>query len=439
MMTSQYDLAIVGATAAGRAAALGAAARGVRVALLEQGVGLAQAKLYTTALCAHAQQQPGSGIGGLQAAIAKANWAIAALSEQQSAWVLGDRGVDYIAEFGQFSSGPTLDLATATRQLHATRYLLTPGWRSRLPQLAGLNEAGYLTPEQIWADPQCLLTARRLAILGATALAVELAQSLQRLGWSVTLLAPQQLLPTLDRTVAYWLQAQLEADGVEVLTHSAVTQVRTLDGQKWLQAGDQAIAVDEIMLACGLQPELSDWQLGERLAITANGQLQVNARLQTAHPHIFACRRSDAAIAVAEAAIAVANALGQPRQTMSYHALPIAIATDPPLAAVGWTETWARQQLAAEALITTVQAAQASRAQLLDATTGGCKLIARRDGEILGAHAFGLAAAEWIGAIAFAIQQGLPVADLAAMPVTQPSASELIPLVARAALKQCQQ
>jgi len=431
-----YDLAIVGATAGGRAAARRAAERGARVALVEQGAGLAAAQFYTTALRDRARQQPGSGLAGFQAAIAQANAAIAALEEQESPLVLGDRGVDYLAECGQFVGAAGWSFATATRQLTARAWLLAPAWQARPLAIPGLEATGYLTPEQLWQQPELLPETGRLAIVGATALAVELAQSCQRFGWSVTLLAPQRLLPHLERRVAYLLQAQLEADGVEVLTESEATQARALDGQTWLQAGDRALASDALIVAAGQQPDWRGWNLAARLAIAPDGQLYLNRWLQTSQPRCFACRRSDPAIARTEAAVAVSTILGRARQSVNYRVLPILLATDPPLAAVGLTEAGARYRFGAAALAATIAAQSSSRAWLSDATTGCCTLVARRTGELLGAHALGLEAGEWIGAIALAMQQGLRVADLARLPVARPSGSELVPEVARAWLAQ---
>ncbi len=392
---------------------------------------MSDALWYATALRDRAQQQPGSGLAGLQAAIARAEAAIAARTETQSPLVLGDRGVDYIAELGAFAAD-SLELTSVTRTATARAYLLAPRWRSAVPAIPGLSDLGYLTPEALWSQPDALPANCRLAVVGATGLAVSLAQSCQRLGWSVTLLVPQLTLPTLDRSVAYLLQAQLEADGVRVLTRSPVTQARALDGQTWLQAGDQAIAVDAVVLASGEVPDFAGWQLGERVALLPNGQVRVNAYLQTSQPQIFACRRSDPAIATVEAAIASHNARHRRRRRMSYRALPIALPTQPPLAAVGWPEDWARRCLGNAVVTATAPAQWSSQALLLETTTGCCKLVAHRNGELLGAHACGWGAEEWIGAIALAMQQGLRVADLAALTVPQPSGSELVPLVAQA-------
>ena len=431
-MATQYDLVILGATAAGRAAASFAAARGARVALIEQGLGLAAAPFYTAALRDRAQQQPGSGLVGFQAAVAQAEAAIAALEAQQSPLALGDRGVDYIAEFGLWALGPGLTWVTPQRTLTGRAGLLTPAWQTRPPDSPGLGAADYWRPEQLWAQPDRLPPTGRLAILGATILAVELAQSCQRLGWEVTLVAPQVLLPALDRTVVTLLQAHLEAAGVTVLTHSAVTQVRALGGQTWLQAGDRALEVEAVVLAAGLQPDYQDWNLAGRVAIAPEGRLRVNRWLQTSQPSLFACQRSTPAIATAEALVAARQALGDSRQPLSYRSWPIAIATTPPMAAVGLPETAAPRYGHESVLAVTVPSDQASGALLQNLPTGCCKLIARRSGELLGAHALGPGAEDWISAIALAMEQDLRVADLAQLTVVQPSGSELIPRIAQA-------
>jgi pyruvate/2-oxoglutarate dehydrogenase complex dihydrolipoamide dehydrogenase (E3) component len=115
-----------------------------------------------------------------------------------------------------------------------------------------------------------------------------------------------------------------------------------------------------------------------------------------------------------EAAVAVKNALFVfPWFRLDARCLPQVIFTHPPLARVGMTEAEARARYG-RAVFTAQQPYKIlPQAQILGETTGFCKLVAHRRGQILGAHAVGAEAGEFIGIVALAMQQKLKVSRLA--------------------------
>jgi pyruvate/2-oxoglutarate dehydrogenase complex dihydrolipoamide dehydrogenase (E3) component len=82
------------------------------------------------------------------------------------------------------------------------------------------------------------------------------------------------------------LQATLEAEGVRVLTQTLVTQVQQIQDKKWVQAGDEAIETDQILICAGQQPNVEDLNL-QAVGVKWNQhRLILNEKLQTTNPHI---------------------------------------------------------------------------------------------------------------------------------------------------------
>lgn len=396
-------------------------------------------------------------------------------SEQNSPVILGSLGVDVIIGAGEFCRLPHLGFIVNNRRLRARAYLIASGSRPEVPDIDGIQTINYCTPADIFqkglqvgrlqveSSPE--LEVGRLnevedsnqpsnlqpsnlqpfnlqpsthqlqgswVIMGGSPISLELAQTLVRLNCEVTLVVDtSQILPKEDPEASLLVQAQLEAEGIRVLNESPVTQVRRIDDKIWIQAGDQAIEADEIVLATGYQPNVEGLNL-EGVGVHYNRQgLGLNEKLQTTHPRIYAC--GDVAggyqlahVAQYEASIALKNALFFPVHKVDYRGIPWAIFCEPQVARVGLTEAQARQRYGKDVFVVRQSFKTLDKAQLLGETTGFCKMIGRQNGEILGALIVGSEATELIAAIALAIRQKMKMKALAELPLVSPTLSEII-------------
>ncbi|WP_293067075.1 MULTISPECIES: FAD-dependent oxidoreductase [unclassified Moorena] len=268
-------------------------------------------------------------------------------------------------------------------------------------------------------------------VIGDEPIAPELAQTLARLGCEVTLVvSTTRILFQEDLEASRLIQAQLEAEGIRVLTDSPVDQVREIDGKTWVQAGNKAIEADAILLATGEQPNVESLNLeGVGIKYTQQG-LQVNQKLQTTNPRIYSCGKMAggypcAHIAQYQASIAVKNALFFPCFKVDYHGIPWTILTEPQLARVGLTEVEARKRYGKNVWVIREYFKELDQAQLLGQTTGYMKLVVQRNGTILGATIVGSHATELIGEITLAIQQKIKLGMLANVYYPYPTLSEI--------------
>ncbi|MBD1938554.1 FAD-dependent oxidoreductase [Microcoleus sp. FACHB-68] len=444
-MAVDYDLVIIGNTPAGFYAAAKAASLKARVALIapEPLVNAGAHSKALTQISRTAQQMRAAHQFGIycdtdeQISAApqisvKLNEAmqwcagiVSNLEAQQSPAVLASLGVDFIAGAGQFYPKPQLGFEVKDRRLRARAYLLATGTLSAIPDIDGLAATGYLTAETISQFANIKPQPQNLMVIGAEPTAIELAQTFVRLGKTVTLaVRSPYILPKEDPEAAQLIQAQLEAEGVRILTKTEVTQAKSIDGKKWVQAGNQAIEVDEILLAAGEQPNLDSLNL-ESVGVKWHLRgIELSEKLQTTNPRIFACGYNLAHLGNYEADIALKNALFLPVFKADYHGIPCGIFSDPQLARVGISEAQARSQYGKDVLVLRQYLKTIAGAQMLGETTGLCKIIVRGNGEILGASIVAPNAGELIYPIALAMRQKIKVEKLK-LPAIWPSLSEI--------------
>lgn len=450
-MTIDYDVVIIGGTLAGRYAAWSATQLKARVALVEANVSEEPIKNYTftqtsnflqklsnlpsfgiNALCAETEEQC-QIVWNWQQAMLYADGVVANTHQQLSPSILAAQGVDVIVDKGQFQASPNLVFVAEHRPLRARSYLLATGASLAIPDIEGLESTGYVTPLNIWDLFTQPTPPKNWIILGGLPQSIELAQILARLDCQVTLILDHPyIFPQLDPEIALLIQAELEAEGVKILTETSVTQVRQLDGKKWLQAGDKAIETDEILVATAQQPNIESLNLAAVGVKWHHHRLVVNKKLQTTNRRIYACGDvmggySFGNIANYEARVALKNALFFPLSKINYRSIPWSISSQPPIAQVGFTEPQAKRRYRPKEVVVLRQYFKTlTTAQVQDEITGICKLIIRRNGEILGACVLGAAAGEIINIIALAIAKKIKIKELSSLAVIYPSFSEIL-------------
>ncbi|MBE9005871.1 NAD(P)/FAD-dependent oxidoreductase [Fortiea sp. LEGE XX443] len=464
-MSIDYDVVIIGGSLAGRYAALAATKLQAKVALVEPQINYGFIYHHTFCEIANRLQSlndaAGFGIHTNHADIAEkchisvawqeamlyADGVAANIRELNSLATLAALGVDVIFGQGEFQSSPHLAFAIydndkkssysaqhqILRLLRGRTYLLASGSRPAIPNIEGLQATGYITLANIWQSLKKPTLLQNWVIIGGVPQSIEIAQTLARLGCNVTLVIKYPyILQNIDPEIAQLLQAQLEVDGVRVLTQTLVTQVRQIEDKKWIQAGDKAIETDEILVATRQKPNFESLNLAAAGVKSYCDRLIVNDKLQTTNKRIYACGDVIGGydfpnVANYEARIALNNALFFPRLHVNYQHISWGIFTCPMLAQVGLTETQAKRQFRNhEFLVLRQYFKSLTAAQIQSETTGICKLIVLRNGEILGATILGVAAAELINIIALAIAQKIKVKHLANLAPVHPNFSEIL-------------
>jgi len=297
------------------------------------------------------------------------------------------------------------------------RAVIATGARPWIPPIEGLQEAGFWTSTEA-LESQTL--PRRLAVIGANAVGLELAQAYARLGSTVILMEAQpRIAPFEEPEISEHLQQHLEAEGIRVFTAIRIQCVeRTPTGKRILCQGSmEPVEVDEILVATGRRPNTESLNL-EAAGIRTDhqGAVVVDKTLRTTHPRVYAAgdvtpHPQFVYLASRMGQIAARNALGMSREVFDPHLAPRGIFTDPEVAAVGLTEMAARQQ--GYNIRTVVMDLDGVARARVEGRTGKMKLVLEAStGRLLGVHLVMPRAGEVIYAAHLALRARMTADDL---------------------------
>ena len=335
-------------------------------------------------------------------------------------------GVEVIFGEGQFKDQKTFTVNG--RDLKARAFVVSTGSRPQVPPIEGIEEAGFLTNEQIFSLKE---RPQSLAVIGAGPIGCELGQAMHRLGSQVTIVSSRDhILPKEDPEAALVVEKQLEADGVNILRGKRATKVEVINGKKHLWVGEEKIVVDEILVSSGRVPNVHSLNLEAAGVEYTEKGIVVNPKLQTTNKRIYGCGDVIGGyqfthVAGYEAAVVVQNALFFPSAKADYRVIPWATFTEPELARVGLSEKQARDRYGDKIEVLKQDFADVDRAQAEGTTEGFAKIITTSKGEILGAHLVGASAGELIHEIILAMKNKLPVSALTGIIHIYPTLSEV--------------
>ena len=275
---------------------------------------------------------------------------------------------------------------------------------------------------------------KSLIVVGAGAIGLEIGTIYSRVGTEVTVLEVlPAILPGTDRQMASRLERLLKKQGLQIFTEMRIEESVRASGEvslkgTCLKTGKPfAFSAEKVLLAVGRRPNSEFLRDGFGELLDRGGHVQVNARLETAAPGIYAIGdliggKLLAHKASHEGIMAAENAAGGSAE-MEYGALPMAVFTEPELASVGLTEDEAKAAgLQTRVGLFSLQAN--GRALTLENPEGMVKIIAAGDDRIIGAHILAPFASEIIPEMTMAVRKGLTVQDVSQTIHVHPTVSE---------------
>ncbi|MBK7595281.1 MAG: mercury(II) reductase [Gemmatimonadetes bacterium] len=433
---AELRLAIIGSGGAAMAAALKAAELGARVTLIERGaiggtcvnIGCVPSKImiraahtahlrrtspFDAGLSAHPVQVDRHGL------LAQQQGRVAELREGKYERILDDEPLITVvhgaARFRDAHAVTVSLTGDGEQVIPFDRCLIATGASVTIPPIPGLVGTPYWTSTEALVSDQI---PTRLAVIGSSVVAVELAQAFARLGSHVTILARNTLLSREDPLLGAELTAAFEGEGIDVRAHTAVIGVDHRDGCFTLTTAAGDVEAEALLVAIGRAPNTAALDL-DRAGVTlgAQGAIVVDDAMRTSTAHIFAagdCTAQPQFVYVAAAAgtRAAINMLGGDRR-LDLSVLPTVIFTDPQVATVGLSEVEAqRQGIATESR--TLGLENVPRALVNFDTRGAIQLVAEAGSRrLLGAQIVAGEASEVIQTAAMAIRAGLTVVELA--------------------------
>lgn len=442
-----YDVAIIGGGPGGYAAALYAHNFGLSVALVEKdSVGgtcllrgcipaktwLQTAEVFSTV--ARAAEF------GVEASPPSMNWPAALARKQQVvdglvrglSGLLKARKVDVIDGYGRLVEGGVEVTGSdgSTQRVEARNVIVATGSVPRsIPGYAIDGERIVTSDEALDWDRQ----PGRVAIIGGGVIGCEFASFLSDVGSDVYLFeALDQLLPGTDPDIVKVLDRTFKKKGVKVHVGTMVGPAEiTAEGVK-VPFGDEAVTVDVVLVAVGRAPVTEDIGLEAAGIATDHGYVTVDLEtMMTAKPGVYAVGDIVAGTpqlahsGFAEGIAAITHiATGAPAP-VDFRAIPLVVYTHPEVASVGLTEAQARDA-GKDIVVTDHGLRGVGRAIIQGEVTGTVKVIAEKDGPIIGAAVAAPAAGEMIHELMYAVGWEALPEEAAAFIHAHPTVSEAI-------------
>jgi len=443
---ADFELAVIGAGAAGLSVTAAAAQLGVKVALIEHNrmggdclnTGCVPSKALLAA--AHAANAiRAAGRLGLRVPEPAIDWpavqahvhgAIAAIAPMDSEARFGALGAAVLRGTARFAAPDTL--AVDGQRISARRIVIAAGSRAAVPPIPGLDAVPFLTNETLFDLAE---QPAHLLVVGGGPIGLEMADAFAGLGARVTVVETAVIAGREDPELAAGLRSALAARGVAIREGVAVASAASSGGGRpvlHLSDGSR-IEGSHLLVAVGRRPNLEalDLAAGNVRAspagiVTGRGLRSVSNRRvfavgDIADP-IGIGPRAFTHVGSYHAGIVVRRALFRLPARLDYAALPRVTYTHPELAQAGLTETEARAAGLAVSVLRWPLAGN-DRAVTECDTAGLVKLVVAR-GRVVGAGILAPGAGEMITAWTLAITSRVPVSRLAGLIVPYPTRSE---------------
>jgi mercuric reductase len=429
-------VAVIGSGGAAMAAALKAAETGAQVTLIERGtiggtcvnVGCVPSKIMIRAAhIAHLRQASpfDAGISAVAPVIdrprllAQQQARVDELRRDKYEGILeSNPNINVLHGEACFTGGHTLTVtltAGGERTMSFDRCLIATGATAAMPPIPGLKETPYWTSTEALASD---VIPERLAVIGSSVVALELAQAFARLGSHVTVLARHTLFYQEDPAIGEAVTAVFRAEGIEVLTQTQASQVSHADGKFVLTTNHGAVRADQLLVATGRAPNTGSLKLASAgVQVDERGAIVIDTGMRTSAPDIYAagdCTNQPQFVYVAAAAgtRAAINMTGGDAR-LDLDTMPAVVFTEPQVATVGYSEAQARQA-GIETDSRTLTLDNVPRALVNFDTRGFIKVVAEASsGRLIGVQAVAPEAGEIIQTAAIAIRAKMTVQDLA--------------------------
>lgn len=445
-VTEHFDVVVLGGGPGGYASALYGAAAGLNIALVEaekvggtclhRGCIPAKELLQTAEVLRTVRGAKDFGIQvgeptlDLPTSMARKQQVIDKLTKGLESLLAG-RKVTVFPGVGSIVDARARRVTVEGTELTGDALILATGSTPR--SLPGIDFDG----ERILSSDHVLeldKVPQRTAIIGGGAIGCEFASYLADVGSAVTILeALPAILAGVDPQAADVVARAFRRRGIKVLTN---VRVEGVDGDSspsvnyTLDGNAVSLEVDVVIVCVGRSPrsdgigiESSDISLGR------GGHVVVDEHMRTTIPGVYAVgdlvdTPALAHVGFAEAIVAIKDILGEEAKPIDYEKVPWGIYCHPEVAFCGLTEAAARER--GYDVVTSVHRFGGnSRAILIGETDGLVKIVAERDGPILGVHIAGPWATELLAEGYLAVSWEATAADIGALIHAHPTLSEL--------------
>ena len=447
MSEFDYDLFVIGAGSGGVRASRIAASHGAKVAVAEEfriggtcvirGCVPKKMMVYASHFAhqLHDAEQYGWTIEGASFDWAKLRDFVASdVNRLERAYTstLDNNKVEHFAERATVTGAHSVKLSSG-RGISAKYILVAVGAWPVMPEIEGAEHC--ISSNEVFHLPEL---PKRIVIQGAGYIALEFAGVFNALGSQVTVVnRSDKILRGYDEGITERLLPIMQARGIEFGFNRPLRKVeRQADGSLLVHAGEgDPIPADVVLVATGRKPKTDGLGLDSAgITLGANGEIPVDDYGKTACDSIYAVGDVTDRVQLTPVAIREGHAFadtvfgGNPRST-AYDAIPSAVFSQPPIAAVGLTEAQARD-MGHEVKVFTSDFRPMQNMFAATAERGFYKLVVDgKSDKVLGIHMIGPDSPEILQSAAIAVKAGLTKSQFDATVALHPSMAEELVLM----------
>lgn len=454
-MAKEYDVIVLGAGPGGYVAAIRASQLGLKTAIVEKqywggvclNVGCIPSKaLLRNAELAHIFKHEAKAFGINIEGNVTFDYTAAFQRSRKVAdgrvkgvrFLMKKNKIDEYEGWAEFTGPNSIQVklnAGGEETLNFRNCIIAAGSTTRLIPGSRLSERVVTYEEQIMQDR----LPGSIIIAGAGAIGVEFAYVMSNYGVDVTIVEfLDRVVPLEDEDVSTELNRQYRRNGIKILTSTRVDNIEDTGSTVRVTVTDikdgkqQVLQADKVMQAIGFKPRTEGYGL-ERTGVrlTDRGAIDINGRMQTNIPHIYAIGDVTAKLMLAHVAeamgvIAAENIAGHETITLEFDMMPRATYCQPQIASFGYTEKQAREK-GYDVNVAKFPFTANGKAHGLGDPTGFVKLISdKKYGEMLGAHMIGPDVTELLPELTLARYAELTPQEIARNVHAHPTLSEAI-------------
>ena len=444
-MSEAFDVIVIGGGPAGYPAAIRAGQNGLKVACIDEwrnrdgshafggtclnaGCIPSKALLESSELLHRAREEfatHGIRLTGIEFDVAQMQKRKAGIVKASTQGILAlfkGAKVTPLAGHGRLLPGRKVELTAAAgaRTVYEARHVVLASGSTPMELRSAPFDGGNIVDS--WGALDFDSVPRRLGVIGAGVIGLELGSVWRRLGAEVVVLeALDTFLPIADQQVAKEAQRAFKKQGLDIRLGAKVTGASVAAGAVRVQytdaKGAQSLEVDRLVVAIGRRPFTHELLAdGTGVALDEHGFVKVDAECRTGVENVWAigdCVRGPMlAHKGKEEGVMVADLIAGRYAEVNYKVIPSVIYTAPEIAWVGQSEEEVKASGRA-CKVGVFPFLASGRARAMESTTGFAKIVAAQsDDEILGVHIVGPMAGELIAEAVLAMEYSASSEDL---------------------------